>query len=74
MTEPIFCIGRIGGVLTIQTRRWLWKPGQPMVARRNRSGPLRLLYYRDHRGRRALRLSEHKWLSRKGVHGDIRPA
>lgn len=74
MTTPIFCIGRIDGVLTIETRRWLWKPGQPLLAYRLRSGGRRLLYYKDHQGRRALRLAEHKWLTSKGIHGDIRPA
>jgi len=72
--RPILCIGRIDGTLTIETRRWLWKPCAPLLARRrSKDNGLVLLYYHSHAGR-ALRLGEHKWLTKKGIHGDIRPA
>jgi hypothetical protein len=70
-TEPtkefIFCIGRIDGLLTVETRRWVWKPRQPFLARRSRrTGKMQLLYYRDD-GMRALRMPRDQWLTRYGI-------
>lgn len=61
MMRPILCIGRIDGVLTVETKRWLWKPGR-MLARRDDSGTLVLLYHRDRIVGPALRATRGRWL------------
>jgi hypothetical protein len=66
LIAPILCIGRIDGQLAIETKRWLWKPTAPLLARRGKHGT-HLLYYRSPTQGRALRLGRDRWLTSRGL-------